>query len=47
MSITISIKDYPDENWNQRLLDNKFDTIYQTKEYAEFRITNIHRSYQK
>ena len=32
--ITIEINDKPDNKWNNRLLDNKLGTIYQTKEWA-------------
>lgn len=37
MTIDILIKDTPDNEWNKRLLEHKFGTIHQTKEYAEFR----------
>jgi len=37
MTVNFSIKESADEEWNKRLLNNKFGTIHQTKEYAEFR----------
>ena len=37
MKIDILIKNVPDKEWDNRLLNNKFGTIHQTKEYAEFR----------
>ena len=33
----IIVKKVPDKNWNERLTNNKFGTIHQTVEYAEFR----------
>lgn len=37
MRINISVKEHADDKWNDRLLNNEFGTIHQTKEYGEFR----------
>lgn len=34
--ISIDINDTPDENWNSRLLNSKFGTIFHSKEFASY-----------
>ncbi len=34
--ITIEYLSEPDLNWNKRLLDSKYGTIYQTKEITQY-----------
>ncbi len=36
MSISITVEDKADENWNETLLHSKLGNIYQTKHYAEY-----------
>lgn len=45
--ITVEPFSEPDSNWNKRLLNSKYGTIYQTKEIAEYfkRINNYENSF--